>query len=412
MNLLKISSLILIIVALANAQNYVIVGGAIHTGKGNVIENTNIVIEKGLIKSISNAIDTASKKVIYAKGKHIYPGLILLNSNIGLNEIEAVRATQDNTEVGLLNPNIRSAVAFNSDSDIIPTLRSNGILMAQIVPRGALLPGSSSVMQFTNNGGKSAEYQLDEGLHIVWPTYYAAGQGEDNSYADTRKKQIALLEKLFTDAEAYFKITQNNKNLKLESLKPVFEGSQSLYIRVHYSKEAIEALAFVRKFKIKKVVFVGAKECKSVLNLIAENKIPVVLDRIHSLPPHMDSEIQYSYTIPFEMKKAGIQVALSYEGDMEAMGSRNLSYLAGTASAYGMNKEDALSLITYNAAQILGIADKTGSIETGKEANLVISEGDIMDMKTSTVEIAMLKGVLLDLNDKQKELYRRYKKLD
>ncbi len=224
-------------------------------------------------------------------------------------------------------------------------------------------------------------------------------------------KQTDNLKKLFADAKAYNETdTKEEKNLRFESMKGLFTGTQTLYIHANNVKEIIEAVSFAKQNAIKRVAIVGGKESWKVTDLLRENNIAVVVSRLHDLPDHPEDDVDQPYKLPYLLQKAGVSFCLNNEGNMEAVQTRNLPFLAGTAVAYGLTKEQALKAITLTTAKILGIDKTTGSIEVGKDANLFISTGDALDMRTNNVEKAFIKGISIDLNNEQKELCEKYKK--
>jgi imidazolonepropionase-like amidohydrolase len=407
----------------AQTKSVLILNGTAHIGNETVIENSVIGIRDGKIILVADAKSenpdkTGYDEVIDASGKHIYPGFIAPNSTLGLTEIDAVRATNDFREVGTTLPNIRSLIAYNTDSKIIPTVRSNGILLAQITPRGGVVSGTSSIVMLDGWNWEDAAYKTDDGIHINWPRIQSRKfLDEDNIYPGPYEKnkeyikQTNDLKKLFADAKAYNEAENKEEtNLRFAAMKGVFNGSQTLYIHVNNIKEIIEAVAFVKANQITRVSIVGGKDSWMVTDLLKENNISVVVSRVHDLPERPEDDVDLPYKLPYLLQKAGVMFCLNNEGDMEAMGARNLPFLAGTAAAYGLTKEQALRSITLNTAKILGIDKTTGSLETGKDATLFISGGDALDMKSNNVERAFVKGASIDLNNDQKMLYEKYKK--
>lgn len=396
----------------------VITNATIHTGAGQTIENGTIVITDGKIASVgTNIAAPAGANTIDAKGKHVYPGLILPVSNLGLIEISAVRATNDLQELGELNPNVRSIVAYNTDSRVINTLRSNGILLANIVPQGSLVAGSSSVVQLDAWTWEDAAYKTDGGIHFYMPTllprprFGGGGGGANNSpaAADPVKEGLEKIDRIksfFAEAKAYLaEPTHAETNLKFESVKGLFAKTQKLYVHANTVKQMLLAMDFVKEFGFD-VVIVGGSDSWQIADLLKQNNVSVILGQSHSLPTLQDDDIDQPYKTAAMLQKAGVTFSIT-DDDPQNRG-RNLPFNAGTAVAYGLTKEQALQAITLNAAKIMGISDKTGSIEKGKDANIIISEGDILDMKTSIVTDAFIQGRKIDLMDKQKMLNERY----
>ncbi|HEX4956929.1 MAG TPA: amidohydrolase family protein [Lacibacter sp.] len=393
--------------------------GTVHTGNGQVIENCTIKINGSKIEEVGTgvAIPSGDVKVIDAKGKHVYPGLILAASQLGLVEINSVRATVDHTEIGTMNPNIRSIVAYNTDSKVINTLKSNGILLANIVPQGGTVSGSSSVVQLDAWNWEDATYHADGGMHLNMPSLFfrpspfAAflGLPETRNAADFVKEGLGRIEEIkqfFREAKAYHKeATHTAVNLKFEATKKLFDKKQKLFVHCDIVKEMLVAVDFAKEFGFD-VVIVGGSESFLIPDLLKQNNIAVILAQRHSLPTTPDDDIDLPYKSATYLQQAGVLFAINDE-DGQTRG-RNLPFNAGTAAAYGLTKEQALSAITLNAAKILGIDAKTGSIESGKDANIVISEGDILDVRTSIITHAWIQGRQVSLDDKHKQLNQRY----
>ncbi len=418
-------SLLLFTAITANAQtkSILLLNGIAHIGNDSIIKNSVIGIKNGKIILAADAaiakIDKSSyDETIDVTGKHLYPGIIAPYSTLGLSEMEAVRATNDFKEVGAILPNVRSLIAYNTDSKIIPTVRTNGVLMVQVTPRGGMVAGTSSVMMLDGWNWEDAAYKIDDAIHLNWPLMQTHKfLDEDNLYYGPYEKnkdylkQTNDLKKLFADAKAYNEgDAKKEKNLRFEAMKGLFNGSQNLFIHADNVKEIIEAVNFVKQNGLKRAVIVGGKDSWMVTDLLRENNIAVVVSRVHDLPDHPEDDVDQPFKLPYLLQKAGVLFCISSDGNMEAMETRNLPFMAGTAAAYGLTKEQALKAITLSTAKILGIDKTTGSIEAGKDANLFISTGDVLDMRTSNVEKAYLKGISIDLNNDQKALYEKYKK--
>jgi imidazolonepropionase-like amidohydrolase len=418
-----ILSAIITIAANAQTKSILIMNGIAHLGTDSVIQNSYIGIKNGKIIEVLDASKTKVElgnydEKIDATGKHIYPGIIAPNSTLGLIEMESVRATSDFREVGITLPNVRSLIAYNTDSKLVPTVRTNGVLLAQITPRGGMISGTSSIVMLDGWNWEDAAYKIDDGIHLNWPKIQNFRYlDEDNIYPGPYEKnkdyskQINDLKKLFADAKAYNETEViEEKNLRFESMKGLFSGAQTLFIHTDGAKEIIEAVNFAKQNGIKKVAIVGGKDSWLVTDLLRENNISVIVQRVHSLPEHPEDDVDLPYKLPYLLQQAKVLFCLNTDGDMEAMETRNLPFMAGTAAAYGLTKEQALKAITINTAKILGIDKTTGSIEVGKEATLFISTGDALDMRANNVEIAFIKGKSIDLNNDQKMLYEKYKK--
>jgi len=390
-------------------------GGTLHIGNGQVIENAVVAFINGKIiyagdaKGKSNLKDLNLYKVIDAKGKHIYPGFIALNSTLGLTEIDAARATRDFAEVGEMNPNVRAVISYNTDSKIIPTVRSNGVLLAEATPQGGTISGTSSVMMLDGWNWEDAMYKEEAGIHINWP-HMTIAKGQFAEPEEKQKENISRslenIRSFFSAAKTYAKQNHEEKNIRFEAMKDLFSGNKKLFVHCGYIKEIIAAVNFCKEFGIK-MVLVGGADSWRVADFLKENNIPVVIVRTHAMPPREDEDIDLPYKLPYLLTIAGIIVCITDGG---SWAQRNIPFQAGTASAHGLSKEEALMCITLNPAKVLGIDITTGTIETGKDATLFISSGDALDMKTNNVEFAFIRGKEIVLDDLQKQLYRKYMK--
>lgn len=393
----------------------VLTGGVAHLGNGRVIENSIIAFDKGKITLVADAnagpVDISRYEEIKISGKHVYPGFILPNSQLGLIEVGSVRAMNDYNERGQLNPNVRALVAYNTDSEMIATMRFNGVLLAETVPTGGLISGTSSLMEMEGWDWEDAVHTADIGIHLNWPgltrsefdfTTFTSRQVPNKEYENL----VVTLSRFFTDAEAYGKLATKDLNLKMESMQGLFNGTRSLFIHAEKPKEIVESVRFAKRYGVQRMVVVGGSGSYPVADFLKENNIPVILPPTHSVPNTVDEDIDLPYRLPFLLSRAGITVSLSHEG--MASNARNLAFYAGTAVAYGVEKEEALKMITSNSARILGVDGRVGTLETGKDATLFICAGDVFDYRTSILSHAFIRGKLVPLPNKQEELFDRY----
>lgn len=399
-----------------------ITNGTVHVGNGTVIENATIKINNGKIVDVGTniAIPTDNVQVFSAKGKQVYPGLILSASDLGLKEISnGVRASNDYSEIGEINSDVRSITAYNADSRVINVLKGNGILLASVNPEGGVISGSSSVVQLDAWNWEDASYKMDAGIHLNMPSFIVRfgrrggggfGRPVGAEAVDPTKLALEKIEELknfFREAKAYNQETSHaNTNLKLAAVKGLFDKKQKLFVHADQVKQMLVAIDFVKEFGFD-VVIVGGSESFQIADLLKSSNIAVILSEEHALPATEDDDIDQPYKTPAVLQKAGVLYSLNDNSDNTRY--RNVSYNAGTAATYGITKEEALSAITLNAAKILGVDDKTGSIEVGKDANIIVCAGDILDMKSSIVEMAFIQGRKVSLENKQTQLYDRYK---
>jgi len=391
----------------------ILIGGTAHLGNGGIIKNAIIGFEKGKIYIIGDAssiqINNKEAEVINIQGKQVYPGLIAPNTHIGLAEIDQVSATKDFDELGLFNPNIRSIIAYNTDSRVTPTIRSNGVLLAQVAPKGGRISGTSSIVELDGWNWEDAAYKMDEGIYMNWPNLFTRGGwwGEPEPTRQNKKweNQVQAINDFFNVARAYSeKLIHKNKNIKFEAMRGLFNKSKTLYIRANHARIIISAVNFIKKYNLRGVI-VGARDSWKVIDILKENDIPVIYSSVHSLPASDDADIDQPFKTPYLLEQAGVTYCISMDG---SWGQRNLMFTTGTAISYGLDREKALAAVTGNTAKILGIADRVGTLEKGKDATLIISTGDLFDMRTSNIELAFIRGKKIDLDNKQKALYRKF----
>ena len=397
-------------------KTILIIGAKAHLGNGSVIENSLISIIDGKIATISAAAGIKPAKhdvVIDATGKHVYPGFIAPNSTLGLVEIDAVRASDDESEIGEFNPHVRSIIAYNSESKLVETTRPNGVLIAQITPRGGRIPGSSSIVQLDAWTWEDATIKANDGIHLNWPKSYSrAGWWAEPGGIEINKNyepQTQSIQEYFDTAFAYLGSKNTKKDLPYEAMNGLQSGEKTLFINANGEKEIIDAVLFKKKNNIKNMTIVGGYYAFRVAPLLKENNVSVLLKRVHDMPLLEDEDVNLPYKNAKFLVDAGILVGLENAGDMERMQTRNLPFYAGTCAAWGLSKEQALQLISGNTAKILGIDQQYGTLEAGKSATLFISEGDALDMKSNLISLAFIDGRNISLESHHTKLYKRYK---
>ena len=393
-----------------------IVGATAHIGNGEVIENSVIIFENGKLTTVTDESSTNRQfpgKIIDAKGKHVYPGFIAPNSTLGLVEIDAVVQSDDEDELGELLPHVRSLIAYNAESQVVESMRPNGVLVGQITPRGGRISGTSSIVQFDAWNWEDAVLKEDDGLHINWPNSVRRGrwwQGEDPGIKpnDDYPKDLEELTSFFRNAKAYLAGPMEEANLPFQAMEDVFNGNKRVYIHADSEKEIIDVIAFKKEHGLDKVVLVGGYDAFKIADQVKAANMPVLVARVHETPQMEDQDYDLPYKLAYLLNKEGILVGLETSGGMERMNSRNLPFYAGTVTGYGADKEEALKMITSNTAKILGIDDSLGTLEAGKDATLFISEGDALDMRTNKVSRAFIQGREISLESHQTELAKRY----
>lgn len=396
-----------------------ITGGTIHVGNGQVIEGGSIEVDNGRIVRVGVGLTPAGDaRVVDAKGKQVYPGLILPVTDLGLKEIgNGVRGSNDFQEISDIDPSIRSIVAYNTDSKIINTLKANGVLLAGVTPEGGTISGSSTVVQLDAWNWEDAAYRMDNAIHITLPTFisrprrFGGGGGRFGAQPQTDPVKEALdkvdeIKTFFREAKAYLAESSHKEtNLKFEAVKGLFSKQQRLFVHGDQLRQMLVAVDMAKEFGFD-VTIVGGSECWLIADLLKQNNISVVLQQTNSLPTTEDDDYDQPFRTPAILQKAGVLFAIN--DSHEETRYRNLMFNAGVAAAHGLTKEQALQAITLNSAKILGVDDRTGSLEAGKDANIVVSDGDILDMRSSIIEHAFIQGREVSLENKQTQLYHRY----
>lgn len=402
--------------ALKQSKSILILGAKAHLGNGSVIENSLVSLINGKIVTIGDATLMKPAKhdvVIDGSGKHLYPGFIAPNSTLGLVEIDAVRASDDESEIGEFNPHVRSIIAYNAESKLVETTRPNGVLLAQITPRGGRIPGTSSIVQLDAWNWEDALVKENEGLHLNWPRSYSrAGWWAEPGGIESNKNyepQIKEIQNYFDNAFAYLTSKNDKKDLPFEAMKGLQSGDKTLYVNANGEKEIIDAILFKKKNNIQKMVIIGGYYAFKVAKMLKENNVSVLLKRIHDLPLLEDEDVNLPYKNAKILVDAGVLVGLQNAGDMERMQTRNLPFYAGTCAAWGLTKEQALQLISGNTAKILGIDSNYGTLEAGKSATLFLSDGDALEMKSNIISLAFIDGRQISLESHHTELNERYK---
>ena len=389
-------------------------GATIHTGTGEVIENGLLIFENGVINysGKADAKIALPERVIKANGKHVYPGFIAPTKSLGLVEIDAVRATDDEDEIGEYIPHIRSIIAYNAESQVVESLRQNGILLGQITPQGGTISGSSSVVQFDAWNWEDAAVKTDDGIHLSWPSTLRRGRwwvGESRGYQPNQNylEQWSGIIEFLQAAKAYNAAPAKTMHLPYAATKGLFDGSQRLYVAADGEREIFDAVTELERIGIKNIVIVGGYFAEKQLDLLKSKSIPVLVHNPHELPNLDDDAYDFVYGLAARLHKAGVLVGIQNASKANFQ-VRNLPFYAGHSVGYGISKEEALSLISSNTAKILGIDDTYGTLESGKSATLFISEGDALDMRTNQLSHAFIDGREISLETHQTELWKRY----
>ena len=397
------------------SRSLLILGATAHLGTGDVMEDCAVGFRDGKIDYVGRSFQVNRQKyddIVDATGQHLYPGFIVTNTTLGLQEIGAVRATQDQYEVGTFRPNVRSVIAFNTDSEIPPTVRTNGVLMGQITPRGGVVSGSSGVVHFDGWNWEDAAMVMVDGVHLNWPSTHHRHSSDGKVDIQRRKtydQQKHEIERFFGEAQAYAAAPRGSvTDVRHEGMRGLFDGSLCLYVHTNDARAITEAVHFKRDLGIERMAIVGGYDAYLVADLLRENDVAVMLQSVHSLPRFADDDVDLPFKLPKLLMDEGLTVALQVDKRMTEMNSRNLPFYAGTARAYGLTEEQAIQALTRNPARILGVDDQVGTLERGKVATMFLSEGDALDMRTNSLTHAWIEGRYIDLDNRQRQLYRKF----
>ncbi|SDS77556.1 Imidazolonepropionase [Maribacter dokdonensis] len=389
-------------------------GATAHLGNGEVIESSLIMFEDGKITFVGDSKMRIARKgkVIDATGKHVYPGFIAPAKTLGLVEIDAVRASKDEDEIGDFIPHVRSLIAYNAESKVVESMRPNGVLIGQIAPSGGLISGTSSIVQFDAWNWEDAAIKVDDGIHLNWPSTFKQGRwwaGEDPGYHPNKDyaEEIEAIATFLKNSIAYGKSTPKEVNPAYAAMKGIFDGTQKLYVHADDEKQIIDAVNTLKANGAKEVVLIGGYHAYKIPEFLKSNNIPVLVQYTHNLPVFDDDDYDLPYKLPKLLMDAGLLVGIQ-NADAANFQTRNLPFYAGQAAQQGLDKEKAVQLLTGNTAKILGIDDQYGTLENGKSATLFISEGDALDMAGNILTHAFIDGRTVSLETHQTELWKRY----
>ncbi len=388
-----------------------ITGATAHIGDGTVVENCTIVFEDGKITALGTGESTKGL-VIDASGKHVYPGFIAPVKELGLIEVNAVRASDDSDEIGEMIPHIRSLIAYNAESKVVESMRPNGVLMAQITPKGGRISGTSSIVQFDAWNWEDAAVKVDDGIHLSWPSSFRRGRwwlGEPRGLKPNKnyQKQVTEVETFLQNSIAYGKGTSKELNPAFAAMQGVFKGSQILYVYADGEKEIIDGITLAKNSGVKSVVLVGGYHAYKVTDFLKENEVPVLVQFTHNTPNFEDDDYDLPYKLPKLLSDAGLLVAIQ-NGEASNFQTRNLPFYAGQVVGQGLDKEKAVQMLTGNTAKILGIDATHGTLAVGKSATLFVSQGDALDMRTNQLTHAFIDGRSISLETHQTQLWKRY----
>lgn len=397
-------------------QAIALVGATIHPVSGPEIPDGTLIFDGGRITALGAGLAIPDgAKTVEVRGKHVYPGLISAHTVLGLAEIESVRGTLDSTEAGGINPSARAQPAINPDSELLPVARANGVLTALSVPKtqDGLISGISTLIHLDGWTWESMTVKPSVGLHVFWPDLrinheprYPKSPGEQQKEVDARLRQ---LRETFAQARAYDQGAPTQRtDVRLAAMRSAVRGTMPVFVHVDEIKGIQSAVAWTSAAGLK-LVIVGGLDAWRVTDLLKKNDVPVIVSAVNTLPLRRDDPYDTVYANPGKLQAAGVRFCIANEGtDFDAAHDRNLPYQAAQAAAHGLPRDEALKAVTLYPAQILGAADRLGSLDIGKEATLFVTDGDPLEIMTH-VEAAYIAGRPVDLSNRQTRLYDKYR---
>lgn len=410
----------------ASAASILLTGATLHTASGPTLTNASLLMRDGKIAALGERLSDKADQTVDLKGRHVFPGLIAPVTVLGLIEIDAVRATRDTTETGEYHPDVYSWIAVNPDSELIPVARANGYTHAQPIPLGGLVSGHSSVIALAGWTIEDLAVKRAAALHVFWPSFdldtraKPAGAKKDKSKSiedqiKERDKQLKELDDFLTEAEAYAKAKSAAKDpnsFKVvpawEAMLPLLRGEEPLFLHADETRQIRSAVEWTVRRKYR-ASLAGGRDAWRVAELLATNHIAVAFEHVFSQPARDTDAYDVHFAAPALLAKAGVKVAFAGgTGEFGASGIRNIPYAAAQAVAFGLSHDEALRGLTLYPAQMLGVADRLGSLEVGKEASLLVADGDILDIRTHVTRM-WIAGKEVSLESRHTRLYEKYR---
>jgi imidazolonepropionase-like amidohydrolase len=410
------------VVSAQQAANVIVIRNAkIVTVTGATIERGSVLIRDGKIAEVGARVTAPSNaKVIDATGLSVYPGLIDCGTSLGLTEIGSIQETRDTTELGDFNPHMRAIVAVQPHSELIPVSRANGTTTAITRPGGRLVSGQAALINLDGWTWQEMTVKTPAAMAMEYPraprgrgAAFAQTEGANN-IAQLRDRQLNALRQKLEDAQAYAKAKEaraTDKGLPprpvdhvLEALIPVVKGELPVLMIANAEREIKGAIEIADKYKLKLIIS-GAADAWKVASTLKEKNVPVIIGPVTDLPNNEDDDYDINYSHAAKLHKAGVKFA--FQSD-DAAYARNLPYQAGTSAAFGLPKDEALKAVTIYPAQIFGVDKLLGSIEVGKMANLIVTDGDPLEFKTNVKQM-FINGKPVDLSSRHTKLYDKFK---
>ena len=397
------------------SQPIALQGATIHTVTNGVIENGTILFNNGVITAIGTDVQLpAGTRVVDASGKHIYPGLIDAYSTVGISEIGSVDVSSDTNELGDFNPNVRAEVAVNAESRHIGTTRSAGVLVTLTTPGGGLISGMSSALNLEGWSWEEMSLESAAALNVNWPNPNprrggrGGGRGGGAGDAPTYEERVQELKDFFAEARAYRDAVAAGEEVRSDSryaaMIPALNGEIPVVVAADGAAQINDAITWGQGEGVR-IVIRGGRDAIHVADRLVSENIPVILTSTMAAPGRAYEGYDGAYSMPARLYEAGVKFAIS--GGAGALYTNRLPWEAGVAVAFGLPEEEAVKAVTINAAEFMGLDDRVGSLEVGKQATLLITTGNPLDM-TTNIEQAYIQGRELDMNDIQKHFFEKY----
>lgn len=405
--------------AVARAETIAFTGATVHTASRGVLANATVVITDGTIVAVGADVSPpAGATIVPCAGKHIAPGFISANTLLGLTEIQSVRGGVDYREIGAINPNIAAEVQVNPESDLIPVARANGLTSALVIPRGGLVSGTSALIHLDGWNVADMTVRAPVALHVQWPAKTYSFIKETR---ETQKKSYAAkldtIRTAFDDARAYWKardaegkggVPRHDRDVRWDAMGRALRGEIPIIFHAGSLVQIQDVLDLVDAQRLPKVVLLGNLDLWRAAGELKKRDIPVIIAGSLDGPARRDATYDESYILAGRLSQAGVRFCMADGGGADdAMTARNLPYNAASGIGLGLTREEALKSITLYPAQILGLADRLGSIEAGKAADLVIADGDPLEV-TTRIEQVYINGKPTSMQNRQSRLFEKY----
>jgi len=415
-------------VQFALAEKFILKDATVHTVSGETLSPGEVSIDGAKILEVGAKVKSSGAKIISLKGLHLYPGIIALDTAVGLSEISGVRSTRDNSEVGDYTPEVQSWIAVNPDSELIPVARANGVTHIEPAPQGGIVAGQSALVALTGWTSEQMAIKKPAGLHVYWPNMELDTRPKDKfkdkskwkspeEQAKERQVKVRSLEDFFDEARAYatalnaskiFSTPAPERNPSWESMLPFLAGEAPIMVHADELRQIKAALKWAETNQFK-IILAGGRDAWLLADKIAALKVPVLYEHIYAQPARDVDRYDVNFRAPEVLRAAGVTLALGMGADTFDAGLvKNLPYTVAQSIAFGLPEADALKSITLVPAQLVGVADRFGSIEAGKEATFFVTEGNVFDIR-SKVKRVWIAGKEMNLETRHTRLYEKYK---